>query len=212
METKLTEQQSLEVIAEMITRARNNIQKGSGNYLIFWGYLVAFTALANIALVYILQYMSIETYFSFYVWLLMIPGVIASQLIDRKMDKTSLVKTHIDHIISAQWNGFMLAVALFVGIIFVFALSMHVYHYFYLINPVIMLFVGVSEFATAKACRYKPFLYGAIAMWTGAVACTLALLLFTEGVAVQMVILAACMIIGFVIPGYKLNKLAKKYV
>jgi hypothetical protein len=212
METKLTEQQSLEVITEMIDRARNNIKKGSGNQMIFWGCLVSFTALANIALAYLLYSLSEETYFSFYIWLLMIPGIIISQVINRKTDKQSLVKTHIDHIISSVWNGFLLAVIIFVGIIFTLSFSLHVYSYFYLINPVIMLLVGVSEFVTAKACRFKPFFYGAMAMWTGALACMFALLTFTEGVAVQMIILSVCMIAAFVIPGYKLNQLAEKHV
>jgi small nuclear ribonucleoprotein (snRNP)-like protein len=212
METKFTEQQSLEVIKEMIDRARNNVQKGSGNYMIFWGSLVAFTALMNLVLVYVLYKMSKETYFSFYVWLLMIPGVIISKLMDRRIDKTSLVKTHIDHIIASIWNGFMLSTFLFIGIIFVLSFSMRIYEYFYLINPVIMLLLGVSEFATAKVCRFKPFLYGAIAFWTGAVACMFASLLFAEGVAIQMIVLSICMVVGFVIPGCHLNKLAKKHV
>jgi hypothetical protein len=195
----------------MINRARNNVQKGSGNFMIFWGYLVSFTAIANIALAYILVSLSKESYYSFYVWLLMVPGTIISQLIIGK-GKEPLVKTHIDHIISSIWNGFMLSAILFVGIVYTLSFSTHVYYYFYLINPVIILLIGISEFVTAKACRFKPFLYGAIAMWTGSAACMFALLLFTEGVAVQMVILAACMIIGFIIPGYQLNKSAEKNV
>ncbi|MDR0865755.1 MAG: hypothetical protein LBO74_12610 [Candidatus Symbiothrix sp.] len=212
METKWTEQQSLEVITEMIDRARNNIKKGSGNCMIFWGGLVAFTALLNIALAYLLVYMAKESYLSFYVWLLMIPGILISKWMESKIDRTAIVKTHIDHIISSVWNGFLLSVILFLVIIFTLAFSLQIYCYLYLINPVIMLLVGASEFTTARACRFKPFLHGAIAFWTGALACMFALVLFTEGVAVQMVILATCMIIGFVIPGYQINKKAGEYV
>jgi hypothetical protein len=82
-----------------------------------------------------------------------------------------------------------------------------------MINPVIILIVGIGEFVTAKACRFRPFMHGAIAMWTGSLASTLAIILFanTYGVLVQFVILAVCMIVGFVIPGYKLNKLAEEH-
>jgi hypothetical protein len=212
METKLTEQQSLAVINEMIDRAQNNIKKGSGNYMIFWGYLVAATALLNIALAFLLAHYSIATNLSFWIWLIMIPGLIISKGMQRKIDRKSIVKTHIDHIISSAWNGFMLSSYLFVFIIFALSFSTHVYDYFYLINPVLLLFMGVSEYVTAKACRFKPFFYGAISSWTGAVACTAAIIFFTNGVAIQMFILAVCMVIGYVIPGIKLNKKAEEHV
>jgi hypothetical protein len=84
-------------------------------------------------------------------------------------------------------------------------------HFFYLINPIILLFTGIGEFVTAKMCRFRLFLHGAIASWIGSLACALAIILFDgDGVLVQFIILAACMIIGFVIPGYKLNRLAKE--
>jgi hypothetical protein len=212
METKLTEQQSLAVINEMINRAQNNIKKGSGNYMIFWGYLVSATALINILLIFLLVHYSIPSYLSFWIWLIMIPGLIISKWMQRKIDRASIVKTHIDDIISSAWNGFMFASYLFVFIIFVLSFSTHVYVYFYLINPVLLLFMGVSEYVTAKACRFQPFFYGAISSWTGSVACMCAIIFFTKGVAVQMFILAVCMVIGYVIPGIKLNKKAEEHV
>jgi hypothetical protein len=51
------------------------------------------------------------------------------------------------------------------------------YDVFYLINPMIILTIGTGEFITAKACQFRPFLHGAIAMWTGSLACTLAVIL-----------------------------------
>jgi hypothetical protein len=212
METKFTEQQSLEVITEMITRARNNVQKGSGDTMIFWGILVASTALLNIALAFLLIYYSKASNLSFWIWTIMIPGLIISKWMQRNIDKKSIVKTHIDHIISATWNGFMFAAYLFIFIIFVLSFSTHVYYYFYLINPVLLLLMGVSQYITAKACRFKPFLYSAIASWAGAVACVFSIILFTNGVLVQMLILTVCMIVGYVVPGYQLNKIAKKNV
>jgi hypothetical protein len=212
METKFTEQQGLEVITEMITRARNNIKKGSGNTMIFWGILVASTALLNVALIFLLDHYSKNPGLSFWIWLVTIPGIIVSKLMDRKIDRESIVKTHIDHIISSIWNGFMLAAYLFLFFIFILSFSTHVYYYFYLINPVLLLFMGISEYITAKACRFTPFFYGAISSWIGAMICVLAILLFTEGVVVQMVILAICMVSGYVIPGFQLNKLAEKNV
>ncbi|GHT12384.1 hypothetical protein FACS189426_15690 [Bacteroidia bacterium] len=212
METKLTEQQSLEVITKMIAQAQSNIKKGSGNYMIFWGCLVSATALLNIALAFLLAYHSKATNLSFWIWLIMIPGLFFSKWMQRKIDQEAIVKTHIDHIINSTWNGFMVASYLFIFLIFALSYSTHVYYYFYLINPILLLFMGVSEFITAKACRFKPFFYGAISSWIGSVACICALILFTKGVVIQMFILAVCMVIGYVIPGIKLNKKAEAHV
>lgn len=206
METKLTEQQSLELISEMITQARNNLQKNSGTSMIFNGCLVAFTAFANVALVFILS----NPAQSFWIWLLMIPGGFIDRMIDKKIDKESLVKTPIDKIIAATWRGFGYSVVLFLAIIFGYGYSMQNPRIFILITPIIMMMAGLGEYITAKACRFKPLLYGAFILWTGALGClgTYLFLHSWAGIA-HFFILAICMILAFVIPGYKLNKSAK---
>jgi MFS family permease len=212
MDTKFTEQESLAVISEMIDRARNNVQKGSGTFMIYWGSMVAITALLNIVLVYVLVSLSAPPHLSFNIWWIMAPAWIVSFRLQRKRNQSVIVKSHIDKIISSVWHAFGISNAIFILIIFGFAYSLHEYkHFFYMINPIIILITGIGEFVTAKACRFRPFLYGAIAMWAGSLLSALAAILWSgTGVLVQFGILAICMIIGFIIPGYKLNKLAKE--
>lgn len=210
---KFTEQESLAVISEMISRARNNVQKGAGTHMIFWGYMVAVTALLNIALVYILASMSIQVQYSFNVWWIMAPAWIVSFVLEKKIDRSAIVKSHIDSFISATWNAFEISVIIFLLIVFGLSYFLKEYnHFFFLINPIIILMVGLGEYVTSKICRFRPFMHGAIAMWTGSLTGVLAIIFFKDGhgVLVQFVILAICMIIGFVIPGYKLNKSAKE--
>ncbi|MDR1983749.1 MAG: hypothetical protein LBQ28_02855 [Prevotellaceae bacterium] len=209
---KFTEQESLSVINEMIERARNNVQKGSGTFMIFWGYMVAIAALLNIILAYWLASISKPTNLSFHIWWIMTPAWIVSFILKYRRGKLSIVKTHIDTIISAVWTAFGFSILIFLTIIFVLAYSTKQYNYFYLINPIIMLITGVGEFITAKSCRFRPFLYGAVAMWIGSLACTLAIILVSDKIVMQFSVLAICMILGFVIPGYQLNKKAKKHV
>jgi hypothetical protein len=211
METKLTEQQSLDVISEMINRARNNVQKGAGTFMIFWGWTVAIIALLNIALLYILSVKQVSLNYSFHAWWLIAPAWIVSFILEHKKDKSALVKTQIDYFISSVWYAFGISNVIFLSIIFSLAYSLQEYKYFFLINPVIILLAGIGEFVTARICRFRPFLYGAIAFWIGSLACALSVILFNgDRVLSQFVILAICMITGFVIPGYQLNKLAKK--
>ena len=211
METKFTEQESLAIISKMIEQARNNLQKGSGNSMIFIGLLVAFTAILNVILAFIFSSKGISSNLSCWVWCLMIPGVYVNYLIQRKVERKSMVKTHIDSIVSSTWRGYALACFAFLAVIFGIGLGKNFYHVFFLINPGILILVGLAEFVTAKVCRFKPYLYGAIIMWLGALSCVGAMW-FKEPVIIQFFILALCMVLGFVIPGYKLNKLAKENV
>ncbi|MDR3132840.1 MAG: hypothetical protein LBU42_02305 [Prevotellaceae bacterium] len=213
METKFTEQESLAVISEMINRARNNIHKGAGTFMIYWGYMVAIAALLNVILAYVLHSLSIPTNYSFLIWWIMVPAWIVSFILEKKIDRSAIVKTHIDHFISSIWKAFGISNIIFLFIIFGLSYALQEFnHFFYLTNPIILLFTGIGEFATAKMSRFRPFLHGAIAQWIGSSTCALSIMLFKNGngVLVQFIILAICMVIGFIIPGYKLNKLAKE--
>jgi peptidoglycan/LPS O-acetylase OafA/YrhL len=214
METKLTEQESLAVINEMISRAQNNIQKGSGSSIVFNGCAVAFVAVANFVLLHLLP--ETARNYSFNVWWLMLIANVIDRFMKRKIDRSKIVKTQIDGIISYIWKGFGISVILMLVMIFSMAIFNpygHKYNWIYsaLITPTIMIMTGMAEFAMAKACRYKPFLWGAICFWAGVILCLLSYILLRRG-DLQFLILAACMIVGFVIPGCRLNKKAKDHV
>ncbi len=209
METKFTEQESLTLISEMIEQARNNFQKGSGNAMILNGCAVAFIALLNILLLFILP----NPVLSFNIWWLMLPVMFVDRLIDKRQHKDALVKTHIDKIITAAWRSFSIAIVVFLITIFAYGIAQDNPRIFVLITPTIMLMAGATEFITAKACRFKPFLTGAWVLWGGTLACpaTYILLHYWSGI-LHFLILAVCMVLAFVIPGYRLNKLAKSHV
>jgi hypothetical protein len=61
----------------------------------------------------------------------------------------------------------------------------------------------------ARACRFKPFLWGAIVFWTGALLCIILIGVLKRG-DLQFIVFMISMIFGFIIPGHKLNKLANK--
>ncbi|MDR1405877.1 MAG: hypothetical protein LBI89_01560 [Prevotellaceae bacterium] len=204
MEHKFTEQESLAVISEMISRARNNVQKGAGTFMIYWGATVAAAAVLNIALAFILRGMSLPVNYSFNIWWLMLPAWAVSIILKQKRGRTAIVKSHFDHIISSIWLAFGISSIIFLSAVFALSYSLHEYRYFfYLINPIVLLMSGIGEFITAKVCRFRPFLHGAVAMWAGSAACAPAVIITAHGgVLVQFVILAVCMTAGFVIPGY----------
>jgi hypothetical protein len=213
METKFTEQESMEIITEMINRARNNLNR-SVNVMIFWGYLVAATAIANFIL---LQVPGIG-YDAYCVWLLMIPGAAVSYFINRRIDRMAAVRTHVDKIISLTWAGFGISVFVFWGIITIFAGLTRNWEALFLISPAILTMLGLGEYVTACACRVKPMKWSAILFWLGAILCVLPFrwqnadghFAGTLYQGHQQLIMAVCMILGFVVPGHLIQRKRKQ--
>lgn len=207
MEKQFNEQESLNLISEMISQARNNIEIGAANNLLFSGYSVAITAILNFILYHVLD----KPEMSYWVWLLMIPMYLINFMVDLRREKGVLVKTHIDTIISGIWGSFGYACALFIAVIFGLVFVMQTWVFTLVIIPVIMVMTGIAIFSTAVACRYKPFYRSAYIFWIAALATIVWLFFFKEGSG-QFIILAIAMILGFIIPAHVLNRKAKKNV
>jgi hypothetical protein len=203
MKTKLTEQESLEVITQMIQQAQNNFQKGDGNVIMFWGYLVAFTALLNFALAFALPGSQ-----SNLVWLLMIPGWMVAFFMRRKTDRSAIVKTHIDRIINSTVIAFGISVAILQFVFWAMYYYFDEIRQFSMMAPVVLLFTGAAHYVSGKAYRFQPYVYGGFIFWLGAIVC----LLILPNVQFHFLVLAICMVFGYIIPGGKLNKKNKEIV
>ena len=206
METKLTEQDSLRIINEMIAQTKNNIQQGSADTIIFAGYCVAGTAILN----FILSYLRFGGFNSSWVWLLMIPMTIGCVLISKKNRKKAVLKTHVDNIVSKIWFAFLISVICILVSIFGYSTIFKTSLLCILITPTILILMGLAQYVTAVSIRFEPFLKGAYTFWIGSILCIICSALGYD--LLQFIILALCMIIGFVLPGYKLNSKANQNV
>jgi hypothetical protein len=129
---------------------------------------------------------------------------VVSYFTERRLNNENLVKTHIDKIGGMVWTGYMISTFIFLVVIFTIAFMFETNRIFLLITPVILTMVGMGQFATACIYRNKSWYAIAALFWVGAVACA-----FMD-VDMQFIVLAVCMIFGFVIPGHILNHKAKK--
>ncbi len=207
MEKQLNEQESLNLISEMISQARNNIELGAANNLLLSGYSVAITALLNFVLLHTLA----RPEMSYWMWLLMIPMYLVNFWVDLRHDKSKLVKTHIDSIIGGIWGSFGYACALFIAVVFGLILVINTWELTLVIIPVIMIMTGMAVFSTAVVCRYKPFFRSAYIFWISALATIIWFFFFKEASG-QFMILAVAMILGFIIPAHILNRKARENV
>ncbi|NDV69369.1 hypothetical protein [Dysgonomonas sp. 25] len=207
MEKNFNEQDSLRLIDEMIAQTRNNIRIGSANSMIFCGYYTAAVALLNVLLFHLLP----NPYLSFWVWALTIPMAIIARIIASKQDKRSIVRTHIDRIVAKIWQGYTFSVFILLGCIYLAVFIFEVKTFTLIIMPSILALTGLAEYATGIATNFKPFVRGAFIFWLGAL---LSVLLFfvAKQLDFQFIILAICMVTGFIIPGHILNRKAKEHV
>lgn len=207
MENNFNEQDSLKLINEMITQARNNFRKGAGNSLILWGYVIAILAMSNFILFHILG----SPYYANCVWILTLPVFIGNYYYESRKTKTAAVITHLDRVVGTIWLGFFISNILLTGSVFFIAVHWNTDIPYLFITPAIMIMVGLALFATAKVYRFKPYFYGASIFWFGAVLCVLQYSL-AKGVDFALIILSVSMILGFVIPGHILNRKAESNV
>jgi len=212
METKFTEQESLAVISEMIEQARNNFQKGRGSSMVYYGWLIVALTIPNIILISIYDKAGVMMVFSYWIWFLIIPGTSIERFFNRKARREAMVKTHIDSLVNSTWQGYLYSILTLIVVLSVCGLERRFYEALFLIIPIVLILLGLVEYIMAKAYRFKSYTYGAFIMWLGTVACVIAVVTGIEDstiIMIQFFVLAICMISGFVIPGYKLNKLAK---
>jgi len=200
MDTNFNHEQSLSLINEMISRAQNNVKQGGAYSLIYWGYVTAVIAIINSVLMNTLNNPSQ----SFWVWGLMLPAGVVSYFIARFVDRKSLVKTHIDKIGGMVWLGFFFSFVIFTIVIHTLHFNFNLYQLFMLNTPALIIMVGMGQFVTACVYRHKLWYTIAAMTWAGAVACAFL------NVDMQFIVFAACMILGFAIPGHILNYQAKK--
>ncbi|MDR0348071.1 MAG: hypothetical protein LBH90_01085 [Tannerella sp.] len=176
MKSKFTEQESIEIITDMINRARNNVRKGKANSMIFNGYVAAVIAIANFVLLQVLP--KEYSFYSFYIWCLMFPVVIIDRFIERKADRGSIVKTEIDRIISSAWKGFTISIFAFIIMLLAVAFLFNEWKILSVITPATLLIAAIPELITARACRFRPFFWGAIVFWSGALLCIVSIYVF----------------------------------
>jgi hypothetical protein len=204
MEREMNEKESLQLITEMITQARSAFQKGRGDGIVLWGYTIATIAIINYVLLLVFDS-------GYWVWYLTLPVFLIHFTIECKRGRKALVKNKINEMIGHVWLGFAISCATFLASVFIIGIGFQKGTVFLLINPVIIGMSGLSLFATGKIFRFKPFEYGAYIFWAGAIISAVIPVIWLVQ-SPQFIVLALCMLTGFVIPGHILNHKADQDV
>ena len=197
MEKKFNEQDSLQLINEMIAQARGNVQNGDGKYSLLWGYIITIASLLHFA-----SFMySVETgiCYSGVIWgVTTLLGLIITAIFAFQDKKKELVRTYTDSITNSLWIGFMGSLLL-AGFILTGK-------YGFLIYPMATLLLTFTLFVNSRAYKMKwMYLYLAICLICTILYKFIPLLYYP-------LLMAISMIFGTIIPGHIINKKAKEDV
>ncbi len=187
-EKELTQEESLRIIHEMISAAKNDVKADAFIFLL-WGWLVFIASIAQ----FILINMDVE--WNSIPWMLMpLGGIITAIYVFRKA-KHEKVKTHVSEFLKYTWIAFGAAMAII--------MFFHQWGSSQIL-PIIMTLYGIGLFISGGALKFIPLILGGIFCWLCAIAA------FKIDGIYQLLIIAAAVFGGYIVPGYLLQMNNKK--
>jgi hypothetical protein len=179
-------EESIRVIQTMIDKTRTSVVDNSF-YFLLWGWLVFSAALLQYVL-----YVFVRTDANGAAWTLMFVGFLVS-IIRRTKQKPRPVRTYIDEGLGNIWICVVVVQAL---IAFVFMRRggwENCYTFF-------ILLYSIGCFLTGRLLKFLPLRWGAGACWA------LAILTTFVNLETNMLLIAAAVLISYIIPGHLLRK------
>ena len=199
-ERKLNEKESLELIAQMIQNSKKNLQVGRGNQFILWGWLGAITSLAVMA-------MLMWTKNPAWNWLWFAIPVIGWPLMMWHMKKEEKpVVTFTDKVLKAVWMSIGS-----IGMLGTFLMAIYAKNMM-LMLPGVSILIAIGVFITGailddRALKTRTF--GALLLIM-MVSCHIVFM--QDDFYWYYITFSLGFIVMLVMPGYHLNKEAKKHV
>jgi uncharacterized protein with PQ loop repeat len=201
-EKKLSEQESLALITQMISRAKEAYYS-TGLDAIMWGCVIAICSLVRLSEIHFGYKLPFDIY------LLTVVAVIPQIFIVIKEKKERKAKTYDDAFIGYLWLSFGISIFLLILICnnvfnewgawtdkYQAATGQSTSPGFYeFVAPLFLMLYGMPTFVTGAACKFKPMLWGGIFCWL----CSIATI-YTS-IKLDLILTASAAIIAWLIPG-----------
>jgi hypothetical protein len=210
-EKELTEKESLALITDMISKAKNTYYD-TGIGAIMWGTVVAFCSLERLAELHFGYRLPVDIYY------LTLLTIIPQVFISLKEKKERRVKTYGDAFMGYLWVGFGITIFLLIFVINslfnawqpvyddYLKLAAHpgTFRFFEFVAPFFLILYGMPTFVTGAACDFKPMLWGGIICW---VCCIITI--YTP-IKIDLLLTAFSAVFAWLIPGLILEKEYRK--
>ncbi len=187
-EKELTQEESLKIIHEMISAAKNDMKADSFIFLL-WGWLVFVASITQFILIIM------ENEYNSVPWILMPIGGVITAVYSIRRGKKDKTKTNVTESLKFIWIAFGAAMC-----ILMFSNTLSPFQ----LLPCIMILYGMGLFLSGGAIKFNPLIFGGIFCWICAIAG------FQIQNIYQLLILATAVFGGYIIPGYLLQMNNKK--
>jgi hypothetical protein len=190
---KINEQESLELISQMIRNTQRKMEQGSGAPMIIWGSATMITTV----IIWIVLRVTHEPNWN-YLWFL-IPVVGGVGMLARKKRPKGL-RTYLNRVIYYIWlvlggTGFILSCLSILRIMWPLPILF-----------IIILIMGMGTILTGLVSEFKPFIIG------GIIGMLLSIVQYlSPDYDTKMLTFAAAFFIMMIIPGFILNRRAKRH-
>lgn len=181
----LTGPESLQLIHQMIREAKQDLSDNSFD-LLLWGWLVLAATL--------LHYGLLQTGYNkpWLAWpVLMGLGSVAAFVNGVRQGRREKTRTAQGDFMVYLWSGF--------GVLMVMLIGMGTTQGWGKVYPLIIALYGVGTFATGGALRFRPLIWGGSACWL------LATVAFRVDFTTQLLLVAAAVLVAYIIPGHLLK-------
>lgn len=179
----LTANQSLELIARMISEAKGRVQQNSF-YFLLWGWVILLSNLGAFVLV------RIGTEYPYAIWLITIPAWIISIVYGIRRRRASPTSSHFERVSLALWLSF--GIVIFTVVFFGNRINFQ-------LNPVILLISAIPTFATGAILKFSPLMIGGVLFWLSGIVS------FMLPMELQPLLGAAAIAACYLVPGYMLK-------
>ena len=192
----MNERQALSVIEEMITKAKEDI-KDNGFYFLFWGWLVFCAAAINY---YLLVFTSFNVHGLPWIILMPLGGIVTVIAGLRERKKIPVVQTYISYMMKYMVWAFSIS-------LIVVCFSMPAGQQWKAFYPTIMVVYAIWLFVSGGLLKFKPLVCGGILNWVLA-----AIGFIFPSTETHLLLIAAAVFGGYIIPGYLLKQRYHKHV
>jgi hypothetical protein len=188
-ENTISEQESLNLIEQMIGAARNDHRDRGDGWLI-WGWLLFGASVASI----ILMLLNLPRYVG-PVWTgMLVAGSLFYFLFSARKKRRRVVRTYVEELLDKFGTGFFISLFTMVAAGFI-TRSNAAFGYYYILYAFWMFIQG-------SALRFRPLIVGAAVNWMAAI-----LIFLSTGFLYTMIISATAILVGYLIPGFLLRRL-----
>lgn len=200
LESKFSEKESIELISQMIKQTRQNMELGSGNIFLYYGYSAVVVSVAVFSLFQLTQNAAWSA-----LWFLMfLPGILIKL---KNAKQKPQVVTYMDKAINNTWSivGSLFALTAVAILLIGYTVGFKFVD-FALMLPLCLLYAGIGTSLTGVITNIPILIYTPIVAFIVAIYMLMALTMGETATASWHLYFGISFLVMMVIPGHVLNK------